>query len=425
MAAQVYPQMAQVERRRADNTVKAIIQKKKLHLAASLSVAEIRNLGLAFMGGNVGGVPVTWPRLPRGRGRLYNGSLVSPPGAGRKLARRSKRLRLMLRFRTSATPSRYYTQGLIVAMVAILVVLGAMLVFLWWADRAVEEPAEPPAEPAVEAPPPDEPVAESGEPFAAPEQPPEPQEPFAEPEEPRVQPDEPLAEPEEPGDETGWVRPAYPNEPAHYLEQRRHMVEDHLLGRDIDNERVLRAMGRIARHRFVPDELRQVAYADQPLPIGHRQTISQPYIVALMTQLAEPKPTDRALDVGTGSGYQAAVLAEVCAEVYGIEILEPLAELGANRLAELGYDHVTVRHGDGFRGWPEKAPFDIIIVAAAPPDVPEPLLEQLAPGGRLVIPVGRHFQHLMKVRKLPDGSIEEEIVLPVRFVPMTGEAQKR
>ncbi len=311
----------------------------------------------------------------------------------------------MLRFRTSSTPSRYYTQGLIVAMATILVVVGAMLVFLWWAEQAVDDPAEPPEAPAVEAPPPDEPVAE--------------------PQEPLAQSEEPFAEPAEPTDQAGWVRPAYPNEQQHNIEQRRRMVEEHLLSRDIDNDRVLRAMGRIARHRFVPEELRQVAYADRPLPIGHKQTISQPYIVALMTQLVEPKPTDRALDVGTGSGYQAAVLAEVCAEVYGIEILEPLAELGANRLAELGYENATVRHGDGFRGWPERAPFDVIIVAAAPPDVPEPLIEQLAPGGRLVIPVGRHFQHLMRLRKLPDGTIEEEIVLPVRFVPMTGEAQKR
>ncbi len=296
----------------------------------------------------------------------------------------------MLRFRTPAPPSRYYTQGLIVAVAALLVVIAAMIAFLWWADQVTDELPEPPDEPP---------------PAGAPAGPP--------------------AEREEPAGEADRVRRAYPGEEQRHVDGRRRMVEEDLAGRDIDNARVLAAMGRIARHRFVPDELRHMAYADHPLPIGREQTISQPYIVALMTQLAEPKPTDRALDVGTGSGYQAAVLAELCKEVYGIEIVEPLAELGANRLAELGYENATVRHGDGFRGWPEKAPFDIILVAAAPPKIPEPLIEQLAPGGRLVIPVGRHFQQLVRLRKLPDGTVEREAVLDVRFVPMTGEAQER
>lgn len=203
------------------------------------------------------------------------------------------------------------------------------------------------------------------------------------------------------------------------------MVEEQLVDRGIRDLRLLEAMSRIPRHEFVEPSFQHKAYGDHPLPIGDNQTISQPYIVALMTQLAEPRPTDRALDVGTGSGYQAAVLAELCEEVYGIEILEPLAESSAERLGELGYDNAMVRHGDGFRGWPEKGPFDVILVAAAPPDVPEPLIDQLAPGGRLVIPVGRHFQQLLRLRKLPDGTVERDEVLAVRFVPMTGEAQQR
>ena len=320
----------------------------------------------------------------------------------------------MLRFRTGSSPPGLFSQRLIVAIAALVVVVVAMITFFLWAERDADEPAEPASIDAPQTP--RETVAGAEAPVAGAEDAPAGQ-------------DEVLAEAEEPpdsvrNDDDGLVRPAYPDEPESFVEQRRRMIEADLAGRDIDNRRVLGAMGRIARHRFVPDDLQHTAYADRPLPIGHKQTISQPYIVALMTQLAEPKPTDRALDVGTGSGYQAAVLAELCAEVYGIEILEPLAELGAERLAELGYKNAVVRHGDGFRGWPEKAPFDVIIVAAAPPDIPKPLIEQLAPGGRLVIPVGRHYQHLIRLRKLPDGSIEEETVLPVRFVPMTGEAQK-
>jgi protein-L-isoaspartate(D-aspartate) O-methyltransferase len=205
---------------------------------------------------------------------------------------------------------------------------------------------------------------------------------------------------------------------------RRRMVERHLRGRDITDQAVLEVMGRVERHRFVPDDLQALAYADHPLPIGHGQTISQPYIVALMTQLVRPKKSDRALDIGTGSGYQAAVLAELCEVVYGIEILEPLADVAKKRLAELGYKNVTVRPGDGYQGWPEKAPFDVIIVAAAPDHVPKPLVEQLAPGGRLVIPVGRFDQELLLLEKQQDGSLRQKSVIPVRFVPMTGKAQQ-
>lgn len=213
-------------------------------------------------------------------------------------------------------------------------------------------------------------------------------------------------------------------EPDRFLALRREMVRYQLQRRDITDRRVLAVMERVPRHQFVPGHSQYSAYDDHPLPIGHGQTISQPYIVALMTQLGQPKPTSRALDVGTGSGYQAAVLAELCQEVYSIEIVEPLAKEARQRLAQLGYRNVEVRYGDGYRGWPEHAPFDLIIVAAAPEHVPQPLVEQLAPGGRLVIPVGRPFQDLLVVEKQADGQTRRWKVTDVAFVPMTGEAQK-
>ena len=237
---------------------------------------------------------------------------------------------------------------------------------------------------------------------------------------------QPPAQSTEPADRSAQSQPAADRveEPRHATARRR-MVERDLRGRDITDAKVLEAMGRIARHRFMPQALADSAYADHPLPIGHGQTISQPYIVALMTQLARCKPESRALDIGTGSGYQAAVLGELCKEVYSIEILKPLADEARKRLTDLGYKNVTVRHGDGYRGWPEHAPFDVIIVAAAPAEVPQPLVEQLAPGGRLVIPVGRFFQQLMVIEKDKDGTVRRKPNIPVRFVPMTGEAQKR
>ena len=210
-----------------------------------------------------------------------------------------------------------------------------------------------------------------------------------------------------------------------YAQARRRMVERDLRGRDIENARVLEVMGRVPRHLYVPEAIRDEAYADHPLPIGEKQTISQPYIVALMSQLVEPKKSDRALDIGTGSGYQAAVLGELCKEVYSIEIVKPLAERAKKRLADLGYKNITVRHGDGYQGWKEKAPFDVIIVAAAPDHVPQPLIDQLAPGGKLVIPVGRSYQELLLIEKKKDGTVKRKSVLPVRFVPMTGKAQER
>jgi protein-L-isoaspartate(D-aspartate) O-methyltransferase len=205
--------------------------------------------------------------------------------------------------------------------------------------------------------------------------------------------------------------------------QRAEMVAQQLAARDITDRQVLEAMGRVPRHEFVPAPMRPLAYADSPLPIGHGQTISQPYIVALMTQLTAPRPAHKALDIGTGSGYQAAVLAELVQDVYSIEIIEPLANEARQRLQSLGYKNIHVRCGDGYRGWPDEAPFDIIIVAAAPDHVPEPLIEQLAPGGKLVIPVGDQWQDLLVVEKADDGTVTRRQVAPVAFVPMTGEAQ--
>lgn len=214
-------------------------------------------------------------------------------------------------------------------------------------------------------------------------------------------------------------------ESPQFKEARRQMVERQLRARDISDPKVLEVMGRVPRHEFVPDELDHQAYDDHPLPIGHGQTISQPYIVALMTQLARPRPDARALDIGTGSGYQAAILAELCKEVYSIEIVEPLADEARRRLARLGYKNVTVRTGDGYRGWPEHAPFDLIIVAAAPDHIPQPLVDQLAPGGRMVLPVGSYPQDLVVVEKKENGQVERRSVAPVMFVPMTGEARSR
>jgi protein-L-isoaspartate(D-aspartate) O-methyltransferase len=221
-----------------------------------------------------------------------------------------------------------------------------------------------------------------------------------------------------------------------YEPQRNRMLEEiAALARDTRLEtgraalsgRVMAAMAKVPRHEFVPASQRTSAYANRPLPIGLGQTISQPYIVALMTDLMEVKPGDRVLEIGTGSGYQAAVLAELAGTVYTIEIAEPLGREAAERLSRLGYRNVVTRIGDGYQGWPGEAPFDSIMVTAAPREVPQPLIDQLKPGGRLVVPVGGQAagQSLLLVEKQPDGSVTRRNVLAVRFVPLTDKTGKQ
>jgi protein-L-isoaspartate(D-aspartate) O-methyltransferase len=204
---------------------------------------------------------------------------------------------------------------------------------------------------------------------------------------------------------------------------REAMVKDQLAARGIRDPRVLEAMKEVPRHEFVPQAVRSLAYADGPLPIGQGQTISQPFIVAFMTEVLELKTDDTVLEVGTGSGYQAAILGKIAKEVYTIEIVPPLAESAQKLLEKLRFENVHVRQGDGYLGWPEKAPFDAIIVTCAPEHVPEPLVNQLKEGGRLVIPIGEQggIQQLVLLRK-KDGKILQENKLDVRFVPMTGKA---
>jgi len=209
-----------------------------------------------------------------------------------------------------------------------------------------------------------------------------------------------------------------------YEARRSDMVKRQIEARGVTETRVLDAMRKVPRHRFVRPEDVSRAYVDSPLPIGHNQTISQPYIVALMTSLLEPEPDDVVLEIGTGSGYQAAVLAELVKQVYSIEIVRPLGEEAAERLKDLGYANVEVKIGDGYQGWSEHAPFDKIIVTAAPDHIPQPLVEQLKDGGKMVIPVGDYHQELQVITKKGDR-IEITSSIPVRFVPMTGEAEKR
>jgi protein-L-isoaspartate(D-aspartate) O-methyltransferase len=207
--------------------------------------------------------------------------------------------------------------------------------------------------------------------------------------------------------------------------QRARMVETQIVTRGVRDPRVLAAMRQVPRHLFVEEGQRAHAYDDEPVPIGgSRQTVSQPYIVALMTELLDLQPGEKVLEIGTGSGYQSAVLGKVAAQVYSIEIIPELARASTERLARLGYRNVTVREGDGYRGWPEHAPFDGIIVTAAPERIPQPLLDQLAVNGRMVIPVGGFFQELKVFRKDGNGKVTEKDILPVRFVPMTGEIEK-
>jgi protein-L-isoaspartate(D-aspartate) O-methyltransferase len=203
-------------------------------------------------------------------------------------------------------------------------------------------------------------------------------------------------------------------------EARARMVKDQLEARGIRDPRVLAAMREVPRHQFVPADVIREAYDDTPLPIGHDQTISQPYIVALMTELARPQPTDRALEIGTGSGYQAAVLSRVAGQVFTIEYVPALARSAAKVLA--AYPNIVVREGNGYGGWPEHGPYDIILVTAAPETLPPALVDQLAPGGRLIIPIGATAttQELKLIQKRADGTITTESVAPVRFVPLVG-----
>lgn len=221
-----------------------------------------------------------------------------------------------------------------------------------------------------------------------------------------------------------------PNEEDRHVMQRRHMVEEiSAMAHDVYgydkthiSRKVLAVMEKVPRHRFVPEQESYAAYFNHPLPIGYGQTISQPFIVALMTELLALGKQDRVLEVGTGSGYQAAILAEMAGEIYCMEIVEPLATRAKKLLSDLGYSNVQVKNGDGYMGWPEHAPFDAIIVTAAASHVPQPLLDQIKPGGRMVIPVGDYgaAQELLLIMKSKDGELHHKNVLPVSFVPLTG-----
>jgi len=212
---------------------------------------------------------------------------------------------------------------------------------------------------------------------------------------------------------------------ADFALQRQRMVEQQLKPRGINDVRVLAAMAKVPREEFIPVDARAGAYEDGPLPIGYDQTISQPYVVAFMTEQLRPKQGDRVLEIGSGSGYQAAILAELMAEVYTMEIVGPLAKTAEATLQRLGYQNVHIKVGDGYKGWPEEAPFDAIIVTCAPENVPQPIVDQLKDGGRMVIPVGERFAQQLYLLEKKNGQLKESATLPVRFVPMLREAQKR
>lgn len=203
--------------------------------------------------------------------------------------------------------------------------------------------------------------------------------------------------------------------------EREHMVKTQIEARGITDEKVLNALRRVERHKFVSGTYKKAAYADHPLPIGEGQTISQPYIVAIMTEALDLDSTKKVLEIGTGSGYQAAVLAEVCDSVYTIEIVEALGKRAEKLLAELGYKNIKVKVGDGYKGWKEYSPFDAIIVTCAPTHIPQPLKDQLAEGGKMVIPVGKQFAQELVILTKEKGKIKKKDIIPVRFVPMVGE----
>ena len=212
---------------------------------------------------------------------------------------------------------------------------------------------------------------------------------------------------------------------ADFATQRARMVKEQLILRGIHDERVLAALAKVPREDFVPEESRAETYGDHPLPIGYGQTISQPFIVAFMTEQSRPRRTDRVLEVGTGSGYQAAVLAELVAEVYSIEIIEPLARTAEATLQRLGYKNVHVRVGDGYKGWADKAPFDAIIVSCAPNHVPPALVDQLKENGRMLVPVGEAQAQELYLLEKENGELKRRAILPVVFVPMKGESDRR
>jgi protein-L-isoaspartate(D-aspartate) O-methyltransferase len=265
----------------------------------------------------------------------------------------------------------------------------------------------------------------------------EPNQPAVEPNKTPVEPNEPAAKANEPN----GLQPAEPNQinaekplrPTHKhpafterVQERARMVDWQIEARGITDPNVLTAMRVVPRHAFVRPTEQRYAYADYPLPIGHDQTISQPYIVAFMTEALKLNANSKVLEIGTGSGYQAAVCAEICKEVYTVEIVQELAEAAKKRLKELGYANVFVRAGDGYFGWPQHAPFDAIIGTAAANRIPEPLIKQLKPGGRMVLPYGSTAgsQYLVLITKDNEGHIEKKTIMPVRFVPMTGELQQ-
>ena len=205
--------------------------------------------------------------------------------------------------------------------------------------------------------------------------------------------------------------------------ERHAMVETQIIARGVRDPLVIQALRRVPRHHFVTESERENAYEDRPLPIGFGQTISQPYIVAFMTEALKLQPTDKVLEIGTGSGYQAAVLAEIVSEVFTIEIVEPLAKRAEEALRQLGYTNIHVRAGDGYQGWPTESPFQAIILTAAPDHIPQPLLDQLAIGGRLILPIGKFLQELILIQRT-ERDYHQTTLLPVAFVPMTGEAEK-
>ena len=212
---------------------------------------------------------------------------------------------------------------------------------------------------------------------------------------------------------------------SEFAAQRKKMVDEQLKPRGIKDERVLTAMAKVPREEFVAEDLRAKSYSDGVLPIGHNQTISQPFIVAFMTEQLRLQPSDRVLEVGSGSGYQAAVLAELVKDVYTIEIVEPLAKDASARLARLGYNNAHVKVGDGYQGWADVAPFDAIIVTCAPDKVPPPLTQQLKDNGRMIIPVGAGMDQQLFLLEKKNGELAQTAILPVRFVPMIGEAAKK